>query len=121
SDAKGHSHRRLVEHGLGQSHYRHRCDRPAPHAARAGHPAFGDRKQTVGRIRVSTLEGRLVVLGVTGSIAAYKSAELARALTAAGAEVQPMMTHSAQAFLGALTLQTLTRHKPMTEALELLP
>jgi len=70
---------------------------------------------------VSGLEGRLVLLGVTGSIAAYKSAELARALIAAGADVQPLMTHSAQAFLGPLTLQTLTRRRPMTDPLELLP
>ena len=70
---------------------------------------------------MSSLEGRLILLGVTGSIAAYKSAELARALTAAGAEVQPLMTHSAQAFLGPLTLQALTRHRPMTDPLELLP
>ncbi len=70
---------------------------------------------------MNALEGRLILLGVTGSIAAYKSAELARALTAAGAEVQPLMTHSAQAFIGPLTLQTLTRHKPMTDPLELLP
>ena len=70
---------------------------------------------------MSGLAGRLVVLGVTGSIAAYKSAELARALTAAGADVQPLMTHSAQAFLGPLTLQTLTRRRPMTDPLELLP
>jgi phosphopantothenoylcysteine decarboxylase/phosphopantothenate--cysteine ligase len=58
---------------------------------------------------------------VTGSIAAYKSAELARALTAGGAEVQPLMSRSAQAFLGPLTLETLTRHRPMTDPLELLP
>lgn len=70
---------------------------------------------------MSALEGRLVLLGVTGSIAAYKAAELARALVAAGADVQPLMTHSAQAFLGPLTLQTLTRRRPMTDPLELLP
>ena len=46
------------------------------------------------------LEGRLVLLGVTGSIAAYKAAELARALIAAGAEVQVAMTHSAAQFIG---------------------
>ena len=67
------------------------------------------------------LAGRLVLLGVTGSIAAYKSAELARALVAEGADVQPLMTHSAQAFLGPLTLQTLTRRRPLVDALELLP
>ena len=57
------------------------------------------------------LEGRLVVLGVTGSIAAYKAAELARALIAAGAEVQVVMTQSASHFLGPLTLETLTRRR----------
>jgi phosphopantothenoylcysteine decarboxylase / phosphopantothenate---cysteine ligase len=67
------------------------------------------------------LAGRLVVLGVTGSIAAYKSAEVARLLLAEGAEVQPVMTRSAQAFLGPLTLETLTRRRPMVDALELLP
>ncbi|HUG47727.1 MAG TPA: bifunctional phosphopantothenoylcysteine decarboxylase/phosphopantothenate--cysteine ligase CoaBC [Candidatus Limnocylindria bacterium] len=67
------------------------------------------------------LVGRLVLLAVTGSIAAYKSAELARALVAEGADVQPLMTHSAQAFLGPLTLQTLTRRRPLVDALELLP
>ena len=69
---------------------------------------------------MSDLEGRLVLLGVTGSIAAYKSAELARVLTAGGAEVQPLMSRSAQAFLGPLTLETLTRHRPLTDPLELL-
>ena len=67
------------------------------------------------------LEGRLILLGVTGSIAAYKSAELARALTAEGAEVQVLMSHTAQKFIGPLTLQTLTRRRPMTDPLELLP
>ncbi|HVM30725.1 MAG TPA: bifunctional phosphopantothenoylcysteine decarboxylase/phosphopantothenate--cysteine ligase CoaBC [Candidatus Limnocylindrales bacterium] len=67
------------------------------------------------------LAGRLIVLGVTGSIAAYKSAELARALVGAGAEVQPLMSRSALAFIGPLTLETLTRHQPMEDPLELLP
>jgi phosphopantothenoylcysteine decarboxylase/phosphopantothenate--cysteine ligase len=66
------------------------------------------------------LEGRLVVLGVTGSIAAYKAAELVRALVAAGAEVQPAMTHSASRFLGPLTLETLTRRRVQLDPLELL-
>jgi phosphopantothenoylcysteine decarboxylase/phosphopantothenate--cysteine ligase len=69
----------------------------------------------------SVLDGRLILLGVTGSIAAYKAAELTRALVAEGADVQPLMTHSAQAFLGPLTLQTLSRRRPMVDALELLP
>jgi phosphopantothenoylcysteine decarboxylase / phosphopantothenate---cysteine ligase len=70
---------------------------------------------------MGSLDGRLILLGVTGSIAAYKSAELARALISEGADVQALMTHSAQAFLGPLTLQALTRRKTMTDPLELLP
>jgi phosphopantothenoylcysteine decarboxylase/phosphopantothenate--cysteine ligase len=70
---------------------------------------------------MGSLDGRLILLGVTGSIAAYKSAELARALTAEGADVQVLMTHTAQQFMGPLTLQTLTRRRPMTDPLELLP
>jgi len=66
------------------------------------------------------LAGRFILLGVTGSIAAYKSAEIARALTAEGADVQPLMSHSAQAFVGPLTLETLTRRRPMLDPLELL-
>jgi len=66
------------------------------------------------------LEGRLIVLGVTGSIAAYKAAELTRALIAAGAEVQTAMTHSAAGFLGPLTLETLTRRRVQLDPLELL-
>ncbi|HLB45146.1 MAG TPA: bifunctional phosphopantothenoylcysteine decarboxylase/phosphopantothenate--cysteine ligase CoaBC [Candidatus Limnocylindrales bacterium] len=69
----------------------------------------------------SPLTGRLVLLGVTGSIAAYKSAELCRALTGAGADVQTLLSRSASAFIGALTLETLTRRRPMTDPLELLP
>jgi phosphopantothenoylcysteine decarboxylase/phosphopantothenate--cysteine ligase len=67
------------------------------------------------------LQGRLILLGVTGSIAAYKSAELARALTGAGADVQTLLSRSASAFIGALTLETLTRRRPMLDPLELLP
>ena len=67
------------------------------------------------------LEGRLVLLGVTGSIAAYKAAELVRLLTAAGAEVQVLMTHTAGAFIGPLTLETLSRRRAMQDPLELLP
>jgi phosphopantothenoylcysteine decarboxylase / phosphopantothenate---cysteine ligase len=67
------------------------------------------------------LAGRLVLLGVTGSIAAYKAAELVRLLSAAGADVQVMMTRAATAFIGPLTLETLSRRPVMTDPLELLP
>jgi phosphopantothenoylcysteine decarboxylase/phosphopantothenate--cysteine ligase len=70
---------------------------------------------------MSRLEGRLIVLGVTGSIAAYKAAELVRLLTAAGADVQVLMTHSATEFIGPLTLETLSRRRVMENPLELLP
>jgi phosphopantothenoylcysteine decarboxylase/phosphopantothenate--cysteine ligase len=67
------------------------------------------------------LEGRLVILGVTGSIAAYKAAELVRLLAAAGADVQVLMTHSAAQFIGPLTLETLSGRRVMLDPLELLP
>ena len=54
-----------------------------------------------------------VILGVTGSIAAYKSAELVRLLSKAGIDVHVMMTRSATEFLTPLTLATLSGH-PVT-------
>ncbi len=56
----------------------------------------------------SGLAGRRVLLGVTGSIAAYKAAELASRLTQAGAEVQVVMTKAACRFVTPLTFQALT-------------
>lgn len=53
-------------------------------------------------------QDRTVVLGVAGGIAAYKAAELVRALAAAGARVRVVMTRSAQEFITPLTLQTLS-------------
>ena len=54
------------------------------------------------------LDGRFIVLGVTGSIAAYKSIELARRLVQAGATVQVVMSRSATEFVRPLTFQALT-------------
>jgi len=51
-----------------------------------------------------------IILGITASIAAYKSALLARLLVKAGAEVKVVMTHSAQEFITPLTLSTLSRN-----------
>ena len=56
-----------------------------------------------------TLAGRRIVLGVTGSIAAYKAADLTSKLVKLGAEVTPVMTAAAQRFITPLTLQTLAR------------
>lgn len=57
---------------------------------------------------INDLANKRVLLGVTGGIAAYKSAELVRELTARGAEVQVVMTEAARAFIGELTLQALS-------------
>ena len=54
------------------------------------------------------LKGKKIVLGVTGSIAAYKAALLVRLLVKEGAEVQVIMTPSAKEFITALTLSTLS-------------
>jgi len=53
------------------------------------------------------MAGRRVVLGVCGSIAAYKAVEVCRRLTASGAHVSPVMTADATRFLGAATLSAL--------------
>src|SRR5690606_3793885 len=53
-------------------------------------------------------KGRRVVLGVTGGIAAYKSAQLARDLTQLGAAVDVVLTRSAHAFVGPVTFEALT-------------
>lgn len=57
---------------------------------------------------MSILTGKHILLGVTGSIAAYKVAELARNLTLDGAVVDVIMTAAAQRFVGAATFQALT-------------
>ncbi|HNP48456.1 MAG TPA: bifunctional phosphopantothenoylcysteine decarboxylase/phosphopantothenate--cysteine ligase CoaBC [Bacteroidia bacterium] len=56
------------------------------------------------------MKGKKIVLGVTGSIAAYKSALLVRLLVKAGAEVKVVMTSSAKDFITPLTLSTLSKH-----------
>jgi phosphopantothenoylcysteine decarboxylase/phosphopantothenate--cysteine ligase len=57
---------------------------------------------------MSIVNGKRIILGVTGSIAAYKVAELARNLTLGGAIVDVIMTAAAQRFVGAATFQALT-------------
>src|SRR5256886_15363665 len=58
--------------------------------------------------------GKTIVLGVTGSIAAYKSAELASLLVKQGHNVFAVMTHDATEFITPLTLQTLSKNPVMT-------
>ena len=61
------------------------------------------------------LQGKFVVLGVTGSIAAYKSVELVRLLKKAGANVQVIMTKSGCKFIKPLTFQVLSQNPVITE------
>lgn len=56
------------------------------------------------------LEGKTVVLGVTGGIAAYKAAEVASLLVKGGAEVHVIMTEAATKFVAPLTFRTLSRN-----------
>ncbi len=58
------------------------------------------------------LHGKRVLLGVTGSIAAYKAADLASKLTQRGAEVDVLMTYSATRFVTPLTFRSVT-HRPV--------
>jgi len=67
------------------------------------------------------LVGRLVVLGVSGSIAAYKAPDLVRLLQAEGAEVVALLTPSAERFVARLALEALTRHVVDGDVLGLLP
>ena len=60
-----------------------------------------------------SLTGKKLVLGVTGSIAAYKAADLIRLLVKAGAEVQPLLTPAATRFISPLTLGTLARREAL--------
>jgi len=61
---------------------------------------------------------KTVVLGVTGSIAAYKSAELASLLVKQGHELFVVMTHDATQFISPLTLQTLSKNPVTTSFFE---
>ena len=61
------------------------------------------------------LKGKRILLGVTGSIAAYKAVELLRLLTKAGAEVQVVMTEAATKFVAPLTFETLSRQEVLRD------
>lgn len=66
-----------------------------------------------------SLEGKEIVVGVTGSIAAYKSAEVVSQLVQRGAGVTVVMSEAATKFVGALTFQTLTRRRVMIDQFDL--
>ena len=61
------------------------------------------------------LKDKKIVLGITGGIAAYKAAELARRWVKDGAEVEVVMTDSAREFITPLTMETLVNRKVHTD------
>ena len=70
------------------------------------------------RNAMAQLTNRDFIIGVTGSIAAYKSAELVRELSRAGASVRVIMTAGAQEFITPLTMQAVSGHPVYTELLD---
>lgn len=65
-----------------------------------------------------SLTNKHILLGITGGIAAYKSAELARLFMRAGAEVRVVMTRAATEFITPLTMQALTGHRVHLDLLD---
>ncbi len=64
------------------------------------------------------LKGKKVVLGISGSIAAYKMANLASMLIKLGADVQVIMTKNATNFINPITFETLTNHKCLVDTFD---
>ena len=67
---------------------------------------------------MNSLANKNVLLGVTGGIAAYKSAEIVRYLKKAGSSVRVVMTESAKEFITPLTLQALSGNRVSSELLD---
>ena len=65
---------------------------------------------------MSVLSGKRIILGVTGSIAAYKAADLASKLTQAGAQVDVILSSAAQQFVTPLTFQSVTGRRAFVDA-----
>lgn len=63
----------------------------------------------------ASLDGRKILLGVTGGIAAYKTPELVRQLVQRGAEVEVVMTASAREFVTPLALQVVSGHPVLSD------
>ncbi len=64
------------------------------------------------------LKGKTVVLGVTGSIAAYKTANLARMLTKLHCDVQVLMTQNATQFINPISFETITQNKCLIDTFD---
>lgn len=67
---------------------------------------------------MENLNEKCIVLGITGGIAAYKMANVASALTKAGADVHVVMTENAQQFITPLTFETLTHNPCVTDTFD---
>src|SRR5204863_3650213 len=67
---------------------------------------------------IAGMQGKRILLGVTGGIAAYKSADLVRRLRDRGAEVQVVMTAGAQKFVTPLTFQAVSGRPVRSELLD---
>ncbi len=65
---------------------------------------------------MSVLSGRRILLGVTGSIAAYKAADLASRLTQAGAQVDVILSGAAEKFITVLTFQSVTGRRAFVDS-----
>ena len=96
-----------------------RCDAVSLASARRGrgshaaadHRCLGEAVATV----MDALAHKRIVLGIAGGVAAYKSAELVRRLREQEAEVRVVMTRSASAFIGPLTLEALSSERVYSE------
>jgi len=65
---------------------------------------------------MTVLNGKIILLGVTGSIAAFKAADLASRLTQAGVQVDVLLTAAAEKFVTPLTFQSVTGRRAYTDA-----
>lgn len=70
------------------------------------------------RAKRKGLKGKQIIVGITGSIAAYKAAEIVSCLCQNGAEVKVIMTPAATAFMAPLTFQTLSHNQVFTDLFE---
>jgi phosphopantothenoylcysteine decarboxylase/phosphopantothenate--cysteine ligase len=73
----------------------------------------------VAKRKSGSLQGREIVVGVTGSIAAYKAAEVVSQLVQRGAGVTVVMSRAATQFVGPLTFQALTRRRVLSDPFDL--
>jgi phosphopantothenoylcysteine decarboxylase/phosphopantothenate--cysteine ligase len=69
-------------------------------------------------VKLIDLEGKKIVLGVSGSIAAYKACELARAFVRSGADVHVVMSEAAERFVSPLTFEALTGKEVLSSSSE---